>query len=126
MSAAGDRCRAVTKTGAPCTVKAANGTGYCVFHDPGRATQRKDWQRRGAQGSRKAVRAAKRMPDDMRGVSETILRAIGDVESGELLPAQAQAIATLARAYSDIWQASELLVRLEELEARAGRVARHG
>lgn len=122
--AAVEKCQARTKEGAPCSMRAANGTGFCVFHDPGRSTQRKDWQRRGGHGSRKSVRAAKRMPEDMRGVSETILRAISDVESGELTPAQASAIATLSRAYSDIWQASELVLRLEELESKAANSAR--
>lgn len=121
--ATGERCRARTAKGEPCSLGTSGGTDYCFVHDPGRATQRKEWQRRGGRGTRKTTRAAKRIPDDMRGISETILRAIGDVESGVLTPAQAGAIATLSRAYTDIWQASELVLRLEELEAKATAAA---
>lgn len=63
-------------------------------------------------GSRKAI------PADLRDVSDVLLQAIQDVESGELDTSKATALATLSRAYVAVYEAGLVEIKIQELEDR--------
>ncbi len=62
--------------------------------------------------SRKAI------PADLRDVSDVLLQAIQDVESGELGTSKATALATLSRAYVAVYEAGLVESKIQELEDR--------
>ncbi len=120
-----DRCLGRNRDGSPCSAQPRAG-GYCLWHDPAGAADRAEWRRRGGQGRSHLSRAGKRAPKTHRDVQEALLRAMAGVEAGELEPARATALATLARAFLAVAEAGELEARLTELERRAEAAAGTG
>lgn len=56
------------------------------------------------------------MPEDLRGVGDMLLRAMRDVEAGDLKPEQANSLANLARSYVTIYDAGAAESRLARIE----------
>jgi hypothetical protein len=59
------------------------------------------------------------MPRDMQDLSKRILAAFEGVETGDLDPAKAHALARLVSAYVTLHSAGEVDARIEALEAAA-------
>lgn len=96
-----DRCQGTTLQGKPCNAAPRPGSSWCPWHDPAMASERPAWRVKGGANSSNANRARKAIKGDLRdlaGVKATLLTAMGKVERNELEPAQANAIANLARA----------------------------
>ena len=119
------RCNALTKEGRPCRGRVLPGRSYCMSHDPEHADQRAAGQRKGGEARANARRAAKAWaamgeqitPDQLPG----ILRAcMFSVKTGALEPAQATAIAGLARTAVSITNEIELEQRIAALERASG------
>lgn len=118
-------CPSLTTKGTPCKGKPLPGRPYCLAHDPESAGARATGSRRGGEARANAKRAAKQWatigeqvtPDQL----PAILRAcLFSVKSGTLEPAQAQAIASLAKTSISITNEIELEARISALEAAAG------
>lgn len=119
------KCSQRKAGGTPCGGNALAGRTFCWSHDPELAEQRAEGARRGGEQRSNARRAARRWaaigeqltPADL----PAILRAcMFSVKSGTLEPAQATAIAALAKTSVGITNEIELEARLSALEAAAG------
>ena len=120
-----ERCTSSTKTGEPCQAFALPGAVVCWSHHPDNQREVKEAQRRGGTNRSAARRAAKawaaagkqirpqELPDLLRGC---ILR----VATGQMEPAQASAIATLAKVSLQLTTEIELESRIAALEQAAG------
>lgn len=116
-------CRATNKDGSPCGAYVNPGAEWCRWHDPALAEERKRWARQGGKAKSNRRRAAKELELAAAGVGQlpaVLFRALGRVESGEIEPAVANAMASLSRAIVTVQQAHELEERLQALESRAG------
>lgn len=112
-----DSCRATTKEGKPCGATPRPGREWCAWHDPDLAARRDEWNRAGGQGKSNVNRARKRLPSDLQDVAGIILKALRDVEAGDLAPAQASAMSGLARAYCAVYESGLVDQRIKDLEA---------
>ena len=118
-------CNVLTKAGRPCKGRVLPGRPYCMSHDPDQADQRAEGQCKGCEARANAKRAAKvwttlgeqMTADQLPG----ILRAcMFSVKSGAMEPAQATAIANLAKTSISITNEIELEQRIAALETAAG------
>jgi hypothetical protein len=118
------KCTATNRDGVtPCSADARPGSRYCTWHDPALAEQRAQWSREGGRAKSNQRRARKELALAADGVAQlpaVLFRALGRVEAGDLEPAVANSMATIARAIVTVQQAHELEERLSSLEARAG------
>ncbi len=118
-------CNATTKAGTPCKGRVLPGRAYCMAHDPAHADQRAEGQRKGGESRANARRAAKAWSAIGEQVTSDQLPAIlkacmFSVKSGAMEPAQASAIANLARVSLQQSQDLELEQRITALEQAAG------
>jgi hypothetical protein len=58
------------------------------------------------------------MPEDLKDTLSTLYRVLVAVESGEMEPARASAIAAVSRAIVGVYDASLVETKLSELEAK--------
>ena len=100
------------------SARAQPGRDYCPWHDPALAEARANGRYKGGKGKGSAVRARKTIPADLGDVSDVLLQAIRDVESGELDTSKATALATLSRAYVAVYEAGLIESKIQELEDR--------
>ncbi len=112
-----------TKAGAPCRAPAMSGAAYCVTHDPARVVELAEWRRRGGKGKSSAARAKKGLPagvlssEELRGVvGITIKRVL----TGATEPAVGNAIATLAKAYVVVTEATALADEIAAIKEAVG------
>jgi len=121
-----DRCLATNKDGSACSGQ-PSGSGWCPWHDPALAEQRRQNAVKGGKARSHQARARKAMKGgagDLADVQATLLAAIGKVEKGALDPGPANAMANLARAVVAVSGAADFDRRLAELEqALAARSA---
>lgn len=110
-----NRCRATRRDGAPCSAPAL-GSGWCFAHDPDLAAQRAAARKSGGKNSSKIVRLRGLVPPRLVNVYDKLEQALGDVESGQLDPKQANSMANLARAMVAVLTAGELEERVRKLE----------
>jgi hypothetical protein len=123
------RCETITKSGQQCRGRALPGETYCAVHSPqanvGRSLGRQH---------RSIVRAAKRLPPDMRQLVDMLAEGVEDVRDGQLKPAQLSAMAAGASAAVKVLELALLTAELEVLRGqvaelalqRAQEVTRHG
>jgi len=119
------KCNALTKAGRPCRGRVLPGRPYCMSHDPEHADQRAEGQRKGGEARANARRAAKvwtTLGEQMTADQlPAILRAcMFSVKSGAMEPAQATAIANLAKTSVSITNEIQLEQRIAALERAAG------
>ncbi len=119
------QCNVPTKAGKPCKGRLLPGRLYCMSHDPEHADQRAEGQRKGGEARANARRAAKAWatigeqltPADLPAILRSCMFS---VKSGHLGPAQASAIANLAKVSIGITAEIELEQRIAALERAAG------
>ncbi len=117
-----ERCTASRANGQPCRAFALPGEGVCWSHLPGNQEAVKQAQRRGGENRSAARRAAKQWAAAGRQIRPEelphMLKAcILRVASGQMEPAQASAIAGLAKASVQLSHDLELEQRIAALEA---------
>lgn len=119
------KCSAITRAGKPCKGSPLPNSAYCMAHDPEYAERRAEGNRKGGEARANAKRAARQWaaigeqitPDQL----PAMLRAcMISVKAGTLEPAQASAIANLARTSVTITNEIEVEARLAALEEAAG------
>ncbi len=119
------KCSQLKAGGTPCSGNALAGKAYCWSHDPELAEQRAEGARRGGEARSNARRAAKQWAAIGEQLTAdqlpAILRAcLFSVKSGTMEPAQATAIAALAKTSVSITNEIELEQRIAALERAAG------
>ena len=119
------KCSAPTQGGEPCKSFAVSERGFCVSHDPEYQARKREGSRRGGEAKANARRAARQwaaMGEQLTAADlPAILRAcMFSVKTGALEPAQAQAIASLAKTSVSITNDLEMEARLAALEEAAG------
>lgn len=120
------KCTATNKDGSPCNAQATRGA-FCPWHDPALAEERAEARRKGGRQRSNAARARKALTNDARDLVDVRARLMGaleKVETGELSPAQATAMAALSRAITAVVQVGEFEERLAALEAQTGLAGR--
>ena len=118
-----DRCRAAAKGGKPCSARPLPGRDVCPWHAPELAERRREWSGRGGKGKSNAARAKRALGDEAMTLAEVksvLCRALRKVEAGQMEPGPANALASLARAITQVAEASEIEERVVALEAAAG------
>lgn len=117
-------CSAVTKGGKPCRARAVAGSQFCNFHGLSDA-ERLERARRGGRARSNQARAAKELDaasHDLGSLRAALFRALQSVESGNLEPSRASAMAGLARAILSVSEAGELEARLAAVESALERI----
>ncbi len=110
-------CVGTNKQGQPCGARPIKGRPYCLKHDPKLANERVEWERAGGKGKSNARRAAKRLPADLHDTLQTLYRTLGSLESGEMEPARATAVASVCRAIVAVFEMGDAERRIAEIEA---------
>src|SRR5262245_41562823 len=90
-------CWAIRRDGQPCQAPAL-ADGLCFAHSPAQAAARAAGHAKGGQHRASIVRLRGLCPPKLVSVYETLERALSEVHAGTLKPAQAIAMASLARA----------------------------
>lgn len=118
------KCTATTKTGAPCKGKQYR-DGLCRFHHPDLEFERQRTRAEGGKAKANSRRARKHLADDMLSMTQVgglLSRTLTKLETGEMQPGVATAMASVAKALVSIRDAGDLEERLSELEQRSGIV----
>lgn len=119
------KCSGITKAGKPCRGVPVHGSQWCMSHNPDMQSQQSENRRRGGEARSNARRAIRQWAEfgkelgneDLPSIIKSSMYA---VKIGELEPAQAQAIAALARTANQLTADLELEARIQELEKAAG------
>jgi hypothetical protein len=122
------KCTGQNRAGGPCGADAQPGKRLCIWHDPDRAEERRQWQADGGKARSHSARARREIEAVDAGIPQLpgiLFQALREVEAGDIEPPVASAMATLSRAIIAASQAHELEDRLASLEQRAG-IARVG
>jgi hypothetical protein len=94
------KCRGKTKEGKPCSATPRPGSPWCAWHSPELAGKRAEWSRKGGENSSHENRAKKALAGGFRDVEiaqATMLQVLAKLYKGEMDPAVATAMATVAR-----------------------------
>lgn len=112
-------CQAAKPDGSRCQAAALPGSGFCFFHDPARAAERRAAQSFGGSQNRMKTLTAD-APDvkvaDCRDVVDLISETINQVRKGQVDPRVANAIGYLANVLIKAAGQGEFEGRLAELE----------
>lgn len=119
------KCNAVTAAGKQCKGKVLPDRAYCMAHDPEYADRRAEGQRKGGEARANAKRAAKQWAAIGEQITPeqlpAMLRAcMISVKAGTLEPAQATAIAALAKTSVSLIQDLDHEARIRALEESQG------
>jgi hypothetical protein len=114
------RCKAMKESGEECRTSALPQSGFCYFHDPAKAVERREAQALGGRQNRiRALDAA--TPDvkveDCGDVVALISETINQVRKGVIDPRVANSVGYLANVLINAFERDELETRIEKLEA---------
>ncbi len=111
------RCVGTNKQGRACRARPIKDRPYCLKHDPELANERLEWERAGGKGKSNARRAEKRLPADLQDTLQSLYRTLGSLESGEMEPARATAMASVCRAIVAVFEMGDAERRIADIEA---------
>lgn len=114
-----NQCVATRANGGPCNARALPSRPMCWAHDPTTREKAGEARRRGGENKSTIARVTRRMPRDLNDLGRRLLEAFEAVNSGEIPPDRAHAMARLAAVYVQIHSAAEVDARLEALEQAA-------
>lgn len=115
------KCEGTNRDGTACSAT-PRPSGYCLWHDPGLASERATWRRNGGEQKSNVNRAKRAIPDglmsaqDLQGALGLLLKA---TIAGTTAPPVAAACAALARAIVAVAGVAELEQRIAALEQSA-------
>ncbi len=112
-------CESTRADGSPCRARALPDRTQCWAHDGSTRELAHAARRRGGTNRSNVQRASRHMPRDMQDLSKRILAAFEAVETGELPPDRAHALARLVAAYVQLHSAGETDARIAALETAA-------
>jgi hypothetical protein len=111
-------CTAKKTNGEPCQAVCQPDRPFCFSHDPELADRRQAGREAGGRERSNARRAFRRLPTDIRSTLDVVFETLEGVREGSILPAQAQAIASLSRAIVSLWEAGTVEQALRDLEEK--------
>src|SRR4051812_46034432 len=120
-----DPCSATNKDGSPCNAQAWR-DGLCRWHHPDLEAERTEGRRRGGQNRSNAVRARKALAGDIRDLADVkarLMTALTKVESGDLEPGAANAMANLARAVVAVAGVADFEAQLAQMRQELADLA---
>lgn len=112
-------CCATRKDGRPCTAPALGTSPFCFAHDPQRAADRDAARKKGGQNRGAAARMRGLVPPRLSSTYDRLESVLERLDSGEIEPKTAQAMASVARALVAVLTAGELEERVRMLEGKA-------
>ena len=101
-------CKGRTRAGKPCNATPRPGREWCPWHDPDLADKQAAWRASGGSARSTSSRAGAALPRDLADVRDKLLSALSKLETGELEPRTAQAMASVARALVAVQEAGAL------------------
>lgn len=110
-------CVESRKDGQPCRSRPLPSNTYCWAHAPELENQRAEARRRGGLNSSGPARLRRMFPGRLSPVARELERALEEVHAGDLPPATAQAMASIARALVAVFTSGEFEARLRRLES---------
>jgi hypothetical protein len=119
------RCQALNQNGAPCSAQHYR-DGWCWWHHPELKDKLRAVSAKGGRNRSNEARAKKALAGDLRdmaGVKASLLSALAKVERGGLDPAQASAMATLARAIVAVSGVADFEGQLAEMRQEIAELA---
>lgn len=119
-------CKSTKRNGDPCRATALLPSGYCLSHDPTYREQKSANSAKGGRHKSNRERAARNLPDDLRGVGERLLNAMQDLIDGKLDPKTATALASLANAYRGVFETGTLSAKLDSIDERLQAAEKSG
>ena len=111
-------CRATKRNGDPCRSTAVLASRFCTAHDEAYREARSEQSAKGRRHKPNCERAARNLPDDLRGVGERLLYAMQDLIDGKLDPKTATALASLANAHQGVFEIGTLSAKLDAIAER--------
>lgn len=114
-------CSAIKKDGTPCRGW-PDASGLCPAHRPGA----REIQVLGGKSRSRQYQLESRLPSRLRPVLDMLGKAIVETHEGNLAPARAQAMASLASALIKLSEYAEMEVRLTTLEIKLRRGGTNG
>ena len=106
-----ERCTGTNRDGKPCSAQVWR-DGLCRWHHPDLADERAGWRAKGGAERSNASRVRKALPKDLADVRDALLRTLSGLESGEVEPRVAGAMAAVARAVCHVQEVGNLERRL--------------
>ncbi len=116
------RCQATNLAGKPCSAQVWR-DGFCRWHHPELADDRRSWSAKGGASRSNSARARKKLSGDMKdlaGVKAMLLEGMEQTKAGEMEPNILTALSTAARAVVAVSGAGEIEERLAALERASG------
>lgn len=118
------RCKARNAAGNPCSAHVYEGQDYCRWHDPARASERRQWAVKGGRNKATSARLRKLWSEERLEPAEVtglLSAALIATYQGELEPSVLSAIASGVKALLAAHESTEIDARLEALEAAANQ-----
>ena len=114
------RCQASNQAGKPCGAEPYR-DGWCRWHHPSLAEQRREWSAKGGRRKSNRERARRDLPPAMEPneLEQVLSGVLRGVIGGRIAPNVGNACAALARTLVGIREATEIERRLADLEAAA-------
>ncbi len=112
------QCTAIRPNGERCRATALPDRPQCFAHDPANRERANAARRAGGHNRSSTVRAARRMPANLKDVAARLLVALEETYTGDLEPDRARAMASLAGAVCRVYEVGEVEQRIADLEAR--------
>ncbi len=92
---------------------------YCFAHSPQLAEQRAHARRKGGRNRATSVRLWRSLPPELQAIAQQLTAAMEGVQTGDLAPQQAQALASLSRALVAVVEVGSKLALRRQLAAEA-------
>jgi hypothetical protein len=120
------KCQATNQQGQSCSAQHYR-DGWCRWHHPELAEQRRIWSAKGGAGRSNKERAKKGLPDQVLALIEVpglLSVTLKGVIAGRIEPGVGNAAANIARALNEIGKSADMETRMSEIERRlAGRAS---
>lgn len=120
-------CAAMTKAGARCRAPSMRGSSVCWFHDPSRASERRDASSRGGLGQQQRLDPSKSFKrpilfNDPIRVAAVLEKALVSHLAGSLSSKSLVAVASSARAILQALDDAQTRKELDELRSTVERI----
>jgi len=116
----------VKRDGQPCRSVVVLLSGYCPRHDPDRRDEAHAASVAGGRGRSRLARVEKLVPGTLRPVLALLLDVLSEARSGDIAPAQANAVAAVAGAIVKVYSSATVEERISELETQIATLTRRG
>lgn len=113
------RCQATNQAGRPCSAQHWQ-DGFCRWHHPDLATERRAWSAKGGASRSNSARARRKLAGDLKdmaGVKAMLLESMQQTKDGDMEPGILTALATAARAVVAVAGVADFEAQLAQMRA---------